>query len=393
MLAPQHLHKLLEKLKAGTATPEEILLINEWYHSFDDSVAEVPAAENDSAEMTAANIKARLDKSLQMGRHRKPVPFYAGWRMPAAAALVLLAALAVYLKFFNAPKATDPVAVTTIPAPSIQQLKPGGNRAVLTLANNTQVILDSAANGLISTQGAIKVEKLHNGQLVYTINGRQVAANDEAFYNTITTPRGGQYQVTLADGTGVWLNAQSSIRFPVLFTGNERQVEITGEAYFEVAKDASRPFKVKAAASAIEVLGTHFNVNAYDDEAYIKTTLVEGKVKVTSATNSQPEFLLPGQQSAIGKNGQITVNLHADTEEALAWKNGRFQFKSADLKSILRQLQRWYDADVEYRGDVAALRFTGQLPRTENVSGLFEKIELTGAVHFKVEGRKIIVSH
>lgn len=392
MFAPHQLNKLLEKLHSGTATPEEIGQINQWYHSFDDTRAEFAAAENETEASTAAAINARLHKTLQLGNSIKPAG-YSRWRLPAAAAILVLAGLAVYFKFFSNQQPAAPVTVKNIPAPVIQPLKPGGNKAILTLANNSQVILDSAANGVISTQGNILVEKLHNGQLVYSINGRRLDEHDEAFYNTITTPRGGQYQVTLADGTAVWLNAQSSIRFPVVFTGSERRVEITGEAYFEVAKNTAMPFIVKTTASTVEVLGTHFNVNAYDDELSVKTTLVEGKVKVTSAASRQSEFLLPGQQSDITQNGAIAVNLHADTEEALAWKNGRFQFKSADLKSILRQLQRWYDADVEYRGNVAGTRFTGQLPRTDDVTKLFEKIELTGEVRFKIEGKKIIVSH
>ncbi len=393
MLAPNQLQQLLEKLKTGTATPEEIKLVNDWYHSFDDSTAEVFATNDDDGEAaTAARIKQLLHTTLQQQQGGIKKTSRAGWRIAAAAAVLLLLVAGIYWRL-SVPASTPKTAAVVIPPAAVNVLKPGGNKAILTLANNSQVVLDSAANGLISTQGNIKVEKLHNGQLVYTINGRQVTADDAAFYNTISTPRGGQYQVTLADGTAVWLNAQSSIRFPVIFTGKERQVEITGEAYFEVAKDASKPFKVKAAASGIEVLGTHFNVNAYQDEAAIKTTLVEGKVKVYAGTAGNEAFLLPGQQSAVQKNGSITVNEHADTEEALAWKNGRFQFRSADLRSILRQLQRWYDADVEFRDNVAGLRFSGQLTRTDDVVKLFQKIELTGEVHFRVEGKKIIVSH
>ncbi|HQW44934.1 MAG TPA: FecR domain-containing protein, partial [Chitinophagaceae bacterium] len=208
------------------------------------------------------------------------------------------------------------------------------------------------------------------------------------------TPRGGQYQVTLSDGTQVWLNAASSIRFPVVFTGTERKVEITGEAYFEVAKNKAMPFKVTAGSSEVEVLGTHFNINSYTDEPYIKTTLLEGSVKVTvpaSAAGQSSKILQYGQQTAVNKEGKISVLNNADLEEAVAWKNGRFQFKSADLKTILRQISRWYDADVEYRGNVN-IHFTGQLPRNDNVNKVFEKLALTGEVNFKVEGKKIIVT-
>jgi len=273
-------------------------------------------------------------------------------------------------------------------------IAPGGNKAVLILADGSAIVLDSASNGTISQQGNIKVQKLNNGLLAYTINGWQVSENDEAFYNTISTPRGGQYQVTLAVGTKVWLNAASSIRFPVTFTGTERKVEITGEAYFEVAKNKAMPFKVKAATSEIEVLGTHFNVNAYDDEASIKTTLLEGSVKVSVpglAAKQSPKYLLPGQQSGINKEGKILVTDKVDTEEAVAWMKGHFQFKSADLKTILRQIARWYDVDIEYRGEVN-LHFTGQLTRNENVSKVFKELALTGEVHFNIDGKRIVVS-
>jgi ferric-dicitrate binding protein FerR (iron transport regulator) len=275
-----------------------------------------------------------------------------------------------------------------------EDITPGGNKAVLTLVDGSTIILDSASNGILSQQGNVKVQKLESGLLAYTINGSPVTENEEAFFNTISTPRGGQYQVTLADGTKVWLNAASSIRFPVVFTGAERKVEITGEAYFEVAKNAAMPFKVKAAGSEVEVLGTHFNVNAYYDEAAVKTTLLEGLVKVSgpaSTAGQSPRFLQPGQQSAVNREGKISILNNADTEEAVAWKDGRFQFKSADLKSILRQIARWYDVEVEYKGN-ANLHFTGQLTRNDNVSKVFEKLALTGEVHFRIEGKKIIVS-
>jgi transmembrane sensor len=272
---------------------------------------------------------------------------------------------------------------------------PGGNKAILTLADGSSIVLDSASNGTLGQQGNIKIIKLDNGLLAYSVNGKQLTENDEAFYNTISTPRGGQYQITLADGTMVWLNAASSIRFPVLFTGTQRKVEITGEVYFEVAKNKTMPFKVKATSSEIEVLGTHFNVNAYEDEATTKTTLLEGSIKVSTASfvsNTQTtKFLQPGQQASSSNDGKINILSNADLEETMAWKNGRFQFKSTDLKSMLRQIARWYDVDVEYRGNVD-LHFTGQLTRNENVSKVFEKLALTNEVHFKIEGRRIIVS-
>lgn len=393
MQIPENIQELIEKYQNGTASPADIKRLNEWYHSFDDGSAELQAGELTDEKQLSEKIGVRIMATIRQDNKPAVPQLRRRWWIPAAA--VLLLAAGTWMVFLNQP--ADKKIARSVPGniPVKNDIAPGGNKAVLILADGSSVILDSASNGIISRQGNTSIQKLDNGLLAYTVNGRVVTENDEAFYNTITTPRGGQYQVTLSDGTKVWLNAASSIRFPVVFTGAERNVEMSGEVYFEVAKNKDKPFKVKAAVSEIEVLGTHFNVNAYTDEPAIRTTLLEGLVKVTvpSSRGAQPaRFLQPGQQSGITKEGQIEIINNADTEEALAWKNGRFQFKSADLKSILRQIARWYDVDVEYRGNVN-LHFTGQLTRNDNVSKVFEKLALTGEVQFKLEGKKIIVSH
>jgi ferric-dicitrate binding protein FerR (iron transport regulator) len=391
MQIPENIVALIDKCLSGKATPEEKELLNKWYHSFNDAAVDVHLTSMQNEDQIAERIKLRLLSTVQNSTVAKAErPHRIWWRIPAAAAVFLLIASSIFF-IFNPKNKKQELAKTELNRPTpVNDIAPGGNKAVLTLSDGSSIVLDSAANGTLTQQGNIKVQKLDNGQLAYIVNGKQVTENDEAFYNTISTPRGGQYQVTLADGTQVWLNAASSIRFPVVFTGAERKVEITGEVYFEVSKNAAIPFKVKTAASEVEVLGTHFNVNAYDDEAAVKTTLLEGSVKIIAA--GQPiKYLQPGQQSAINKQGTITVLNNADTEEVLAWKNGRFQFNSADLKSILRQISRWYDVDVVYKGNVN-LHFTGQLTRNDNVSKVFEELVLTGEVHFKIEGKKIIVT-
>lgn len=392
MKVPENIVRLIEKYQSGTATKEELQELNGWYHSFAEDEVEVISDKSETA--LTEGIHQRLLEFIRqtslpvIGNRRKR------WYYAAAAVLLLGIAGAIYQLLDDN---TSPPGIAVQPAPSVlpvNDIAPGGDKAVLQLADGSTIILDSASNGLLTSQGSIKVEKQSNGLLVYTINGKQISESDEAFYNTITTPRGGQYQVTLSDGTRVWLNAASSIRFPVLFTGTDRKVMITGEAYFEVAKNATRPFKVKTGRSEIEVLGTHFNVNAYDDEPAVKTTLLEGLVKVSvadAAGKPKARFLKPGQQSGITGNGEISVLNNADLEEAVAWKNGRFQFRSADLKTVLRQISRWYDVDVEYKGNVN-LHFTGQLIRDDYVSRVFEKLALTGVVHFRIEGKKIIVS-
>lgn len=396
MQFPENILVLIDKYHAGTATPEEKLLLNEWYHSFNDSEAELTANENEDEQQLADRIKNRLLETIRYENPQIVSRPHRTWQVSTAVASVILILFSIGTYFIFSSNPTKQEIVKT--APTETKLKndiaPGGNKAILTLADGSSIVLDSASNGTIGQQGNIKVQKLDNGLLTYTINGKQVTESDEAFYNIISTPRGGQYHVILADGTTVWLNAASSIRFPVAFTGTERKVEITGEAYFEVAKNKAIPFKVKTASSEIEVLGTHFNVNAYNDEATQKITLLEGKVKISVpalAGNQSPKFLRPGQQAGINKGGKINVIDNADTEESVAWMHGHFQFKSADLKTILRQIARWYDVDVEYKGN-ANLHFTGQLAKNENVSKVFEKLVLTGEVHFKIDGKRIIVS-
>lgn len=395
MQIPENILVLIEKYQNGTASPEEKFQLDEWYHSFNDSKAELIVTGHDTEQQLAERIKNRLLETIHQVDESEVVIPRRKWQIPAAAAVILILLSAGAYFIFSSKSSKQELAKTQPPKPQLKNdIAPGGNKALLTLTDGSTIILDSTSNGTIIQQGNIKVDKLKNGLLAYTINGKQITENDEAFYNTISTPRGGQYQLLLADGTKVWLNAASSIRFPVLFKGTERKVEITGEAYFEVAKNSAMPFKVKAGASQVEVVGTHFNVNAYEDEASIKTTLLEGLVKVSvpaSAGNQSPRFLKPGQQSGITKEGKLSVLDNADTEEAVAWINGRFQYKSADIKTILRQISRWYDVDVEYSGNVN-IHFTGQLPRNQNVSGIFEKLELTGEVKFKIDGKKIIVS-
>jgi ferric-dicitrate binding protein FerR (iron transport regulator) len=391
MQIPENILVLIKKYEAGTATPEEKQELNEWYYSFDDSIAAIPANEQDSENELADRIKHRLIQTIREGDGKSDIKPMRKWKWTAAAAVCIIFAAGAYM-WLSPNTATKEIAkAAPVKAPLKNDIAPGGNKAILTLVDGSTVVLDSASNGKISQQGNVEVKKLDNGLLAYTINGKQITENDEAFYNTITTPRGGQYQVTLSDGTKVWLNAASSIRFPVFFVGTQRKVTITGEAYFEVAKNAAMPFQVQTNTSEVEVLGTHFNVNAYDDEASVKTTLLEGAVKVAANGNATLKYLQPGQQSVINKEGRINIVDHADTEEAMAWLNGHFQFKSSDLKSILRQISRWYDVDIVYKGNVN-LHFTGQLTRNENASKVFEALALTNEVHFKIDGKKIIVS-
>ena len=316
-------------------------------------------------------------------RSPKTVPMRR-WRSIAAAAAVILVATGIYMWLIRTPSASIAKANNKA-GQTKNDVPPGGNKAVLTLANGSIITLDSAHNGTLVQQGNATVVKQNNGLLAYnTLTEKPI----EVLYNTLTTPRGGQYQLVLPDGSKVWLNAASSIRYPTAFAGKERKIDITGEAYFEVAKNIGMPFIVKANGMDVKVLGTHFNVNAYDDEATIRTTLLEGAVQVTK--DAATAILKPGQESRLTKLGTIKVINDADLDEAVAWKNGMFSFKSADIKTVMRQIARWYDVEVVYEKDVQE-QFHTEINRNTNASNLFKILETTGGVHFKIEGKKVTV--
>ena len=335
----------------------------------------------------AQELLAKIHLLIQPSAPGKIVRFTFRKWMTAAAAIVLML-IAGYWFYSQQKTGTteQPVA-----AEQVNDAAPGGNKAVLTLADGSVVVLDAAQNGVLSQQGATSVQKTDDGKIAY--NSRE-SGNDEVLYNTISTPRGGQYQMTLADGSKVWLNAASSLRFPVAFTGKERVVELTGEAYFEIAKNKNQPFKVEVAGkNTVEVLGTHFNINAYADEGSVHTTLLEGKVKVTASANAGTNVLTlaPGEQSQFNTNGQLTKSNTADIEAVMAWKNGKFNFgEEASIEMVMRQITRWYDLEVEYKGEVKG-SIGGSISRNVNASKVLEMLEMTGAVKFKMEGKKVIV--
>ena len=308
------------------------------------------------------------------------------WRKVIAAAACILALIAGAY-FWTAHSKKIPVAKKDFPQkPLINDVQPGGQKALLILADGTQIILDSASRGLLAQQGNAQVKKLANGEISYSTNGH---AATEILFNTMSTPMGGIYQLILPDQTKVWLNSASSIRYPTEFITSERRVEVTGEAYFEVAKDPSKPFIVTVNdLTGLKVLGTHFNVNAYDDEAEIRTTLIEGSVNVTCGTNSS--ILKAGQQAQISKTGTIKRSYDIDIEEAVAWKNGNFLFNSAGLPAVLRQAARWYNLEVVYEGKIPDDKFSGQIPRSASLSSLLKWMQWSD-VHFKLEGKKLII--
>lgn len=302
-----------------------------------------------------------------------------------AAAAVLIMAIGMY--WWSGIREVNKAGKQPAVSSQIADVPPGGNKAMLTLGDGSQIMLDSAGNGNLASQGATSITKAGNGELIYKPGS---GAAQAVVLNTVNTPKGGQYQIVLPDGTKVWLNAASSLRFPTAFVGQYRQVEITGEVYFEVAHNTKMPFIVKAGQAEVAVLGTHFNVMAYPDENVLKTTLLEGSVRISRA--GQSAILAPGQQARLASSSDhIRVIDDVDTEKEMAWKTGYFQFKDDNLESIMRQVSRWYDVEVSYEGNMSREHFTGRLPRNTNVSNVLKILSLSG-IKFRIEGKSIIVT-
>lgn len=300
-------------------------------------------------------------------------------RIPAAACL--LGAIVVGgIYFLNSRKNTE----RALQAGIVNDIIPGKNGAILTLDNGRQVILDSSGNGVIAIQNGARVEQ-NSGKLTY----HKDKTTEVTAYNTMTTPAGRKYQLALSDGTQVWLNSASSITFPASFTGDRRVVSITGEAYFEVTGDAKRPFLVNAGKMTIEVLGTNFNINAYSDEDIVRTTLLKGSVKVRQGENQQ--LLLPGQQAQLDKDDKFRLIPDADVDVEMAWKNNEFYFKYADLKTVMRQLSRWYDLEIVYEeGSPLNKHFEGEIPMNTMLSQVLDVLEKNN-IHFNLQGKKLTV--
>jgi len=370
-MQPRDIKDLIERYNNGTTTPDENALVESWYlkYQHDDPYLSHFQLEEDQEES--------LDKLLNtiQGRSKKIQLS----RLAIAASILFFLAVGGY---FISSNSRQQIAITK---PQKQDIAPGGNKAILTLGDGSTILLNSAKIGRLARQGNIIIRKAANGQISY--NDISSSHNSKsAVYNTAATPQGGQYQFILADGTKVWLNASSSIKYPVVFNGNERRVELTGEAYFEVAHNAKKPFKVISNGQTVEVLGTHFNINAYNDEQAVKTTLLEGSVKVSAGGVSNT--IKPGEQAKF-EHGFINV-MKVDPDEAVAWKNGFFFFEDNDIKEVMLQLSRWYGVDIKYEGQLASRRFSGEISRNVNLSQILDILSFK-QIHCKIDGKTIIV--
>ena len=360
--------ELLEKYKTGNCTPEEILLLQKWFHHLH---------EDELSELTEADLrKAQNELRRKMTSLTRKSSVAILWpRIIIAAAILIVISIGTFFYRNYIDESNTKHAISGVK----NDISPGGNIAFLTLADGRKISLTDAKNGQLAEQSGIKINKTADGQLEYTISNSDNSSQSIS-YNTIETPAGGQYQINLPDGSKVWLNSASSLRYPVRFIGKERRVEISGEAYFEVAHNSRMPFKVANASQTVEVLGTHFNIMAYPDETSTKTTLLQGSVKIIKENKSK--IISPGQQTRV-KDGNIDV-VDVDVNEATAWKDGYFMFKSEDIQSIMRQISRWYNLEVTYQGNFPEKVFGGKISRSRNVSEVLEILESTGSIHFKI---------
>jgi transmembrane sensor len=394
--------ELLRRFRSGECTDVEKQLVEAWYSELINT-GELEWEEGEEGSIQAAGENWLLqninDDELSYAPVRRMRTATKAW-WAAAAILVLMTGAAYYL--YNKQQAT-------VVAKKEDTLKndvaPGSNKAVLTLANGTTIVLDDASNGVVAEEGNSKVVKPEDGQLLYEQQDNSEQA--PLAYNTLATPRSGQYRLILPDGSKVWLNSESSIHYPIAFAENERRVQITGEAYFEVSKlklgSGERvPFIVEKGDMQVEVLGTHFNVNAYNDESAIKTTLLEGKVRVVKreTANGKREkpneisvVLKPGQQAVLSRaHSPLTINHSPDVDNVVAWKNGLFHFESADIKTVMRQLARWYDVEVVYEGTtVKNDPLFVEVSRNTRLSDVLKVLQESGSAKFTIEGKKIVV--
>lgn len=375
----QQAKELLQKYRAGNSTNSENELLERWYQQLVET-GEWKWAKGEK-EMMQKLIEARLMRKIKPRPAKRIFYLSRNQRWAAATVIFLLAGFSYIFLTHHSSTSTEIAEVLNNDVKA-----PQSNKAVITLANGQKVFLDSMANGALAMQGNVKLVKLANGKIAYEHHSGEISTKME--FNTLSNPRGSKViNMVLSDGSKVWLDVGSSLTYPVAFIGNERKVSVTGEAYFEVAHDVSKPFFVNCGSMNIRVLGTHFNVNAFEDEGTdIKVTLLEGKVKVNN--KNAKGLLQPGQQAVV--NDQIKILDDVDLDEVMGWKNGYFEFNNSSLQNVLNQVSRWYNVDILYEGNNQPRQFMGEMQRDLNLSEILKILE-KNRVKFQIEGKKIIV--
>ena len=383
-ISNDRLQELAAKWLNKTITTDEQDEFASWYNSDQDKPVEIPPEFAESEEILKDRISLKISSRIKQNdsviKRFTPKIWWS-----AAASILLLASVAIC--YFSSTHRIKPVQTAYKKDQLRNDIRPGTNKATLTLANGAKIDLSDIKNGVLSRQGKTVVKKNKEGLITY--QAAEKTPDLSLIYNTINVPKGGQFQIVLSDSSKVWLNSASSITFPVTFSKTERKIIITGEVYLEVAKNKHLPFKVIAGNQTIEVLGTHFNINAYSDEPSIKTTLTEGSIKLTA--NGNTAILKPEQQAEVLNTGAEKINVNTvDIEKVLAWKNGIFQFDNTDIPFIMREIARWYNVQIRYEGQLPQRSFTGSISRKVNLSELLNMLKYTG-VDFKTQGHMITV--
>lgn len=311
------------------------------------------------------------------------------WVLRIATAAVISGVIFVLNNLFNEGKLNTPVKELTQKNPS-NDVAPGGNKATLKLANGQVIVLDTTGNGVLLNHGGIEIKKIADGKLAFNVQAKTIGKQSSNETNTITTPRGGQYQITLSDGSEVWLNAETTLTFPLQFSTDERKVEVNGEAYFEIEKHIKKPFKVISNHMEVQVLGTTFNLTDYGDDNKPRTTLVDGSVRIKSG--QQVQLLKAGEQVVLTEDKQLKLVKNINIETEIAWKNGIFQFKDAGIEQVMNNIARWYNIEVSYTGKTNRKWLNGKISRDVNLSEFMSMLAYTG-IHYEIQGRKVIIKN
>ncbi|PRD52664.1 FecR family protein [Sphingobacterium gobiense] len=389
--------KILDKYIKGAASDEEVQFLYAYYQLFELKEDVFNRIDTDAKKELENAIKLDIDKKLGELENTPSYPTLTKvhrtiiYKLGIAAVLAVLIGIGAFW-LVGRQKQDITKQKEAHQMPSSPPITPGKDDAILVFADGTSIVLNEVQQGTVSHQQGVQIEKTADGELRY-----RAASNSEAVENTISTPKGGQYRLVLADGTKVWLNAASSLRFPTSFSAGERVVNLDGEAYFEVMK-GDKPFKVISDNQVVEVLGTHFNINTYKEETMFKTTLVEGSVHITKLTDDARKLshtskvLRPGQQATLSALGDKIIVEAVDIEEFIAWKDGYFKFEKANIQTIMRQVARWYNVEVEYRGAVSNDLFVGEINRSEDIEEVLRVLRL-GKINTFIEGRKVIISN
>ena len=383
----QAIIELVEKISSGVATDKEILQYNDWYESLQQKDGEWGEEEFGDQIKIEAELLRRINRRIN-GKSKSHLLVMFSLRNIAAAVITIVLAVGGLYSYFSYKETMDaPIMVIQ------EDIQPGGDKAVLTLDDGSQIILDEAKMGILASEGSTSVQKKDKGLIAYQTGLDNIRRDDgqpvEVKFNTISTPQGGQYKIVLPDESEVWLNALSSIRFPTSFEGDSRNVDITGEVYFEVKEDTLKPFLVKTPGQTIKVLGTQFNINAYENEPAILTTLVEGSIEVVAGNRSIR--IQPGQQTVNDKYNKMNVQ-KVNTDQVIAWKDGLFQFWNTDLQEIMRQLSRWYGVEVDYLNETYDKSFSGFIGRDVPLSNVLHMLEEAGNVNFGLNGKTVYVN-